>query len=75
MYFVNTIAHLVHETVFTFNGSANKNMGDAFLVVWKIPDQISEMSGIKRRRSLYHSDNPLVGEIAAMSLFSFIKIY
>ena len=38
MIFVNTIAKIVHNTVDSFNGSANKNVGDAFLVVWKLPD-------------------------------------
>ena len=36
MIFVNTIAKIVHNTVDSFNGSANKNVGDAFLLVWKI---------------------------------------
>lgn len=38
MIFVNTIAKIVHNTVDSFNGSANKNVGDAFLLVWKIPE-------------------------------------
>lgn len=33
MIFVNTIAQVVHNTVDSFNGSANKNVGDAFLLV------------------------------------------
>ena len=35
MVFVNEIAEIVHGTVDTFLGSANKNIGDAFLLVWK----------------------------------------
>ena len=38
MVFVNKIAEVVHKTVDKFGGSANKNIGDAFLLVWKIPN-------------------------------------
>ena len=35
MVFVNEVAEIVHRTVDQFAGSANKNVGDAFLLVWK----------------------------------------
>ncbi|CAD8076816.1 unnamed protein product [Paramecium sonneborni] len=35
MVFVNEIAEIVHSTVDCYGGSANKNIGDAFLLVWK----------------------------------------
>jgi class 3 adenylate cyclase len=35
MSFVNTIAQIVHSEVHLHNGAANKNIGDAFLLVWK----------------------------------------
>ena len=35
MVFVNEIAEIVHGMVNSFSGSANKNIGDAFLLVWK----------------------------------------
>jgi class 3 adenylate cyclase len=38
MVFVNTIGEVVHTIVDRFNGAANKNIGDAFLLVWKFPD-------------------------------------
>ena len=34
--FVNKIGSLVHESVYSYGGSANKNIGEAFLLVWKI---------------------------------------
>lgn len=47
MVFVNEIAEIVHSEVNSHHGSANKyqniiyisyrNIGDAFLLVWKIP--------------------------------------
>ena len=39
MLFVNTIAEIVHGLVDQYAGNANKNIGDAFLVVWKIPEK------------------------------------
>ncbi len=35
MVFVNTIGETVHSITDKYNGSANKNIGDAFLLVWK----------------------------------------
>ena len=35
MIFVNNIAEIVHTIVDRFQGSPNKNIGDAFLLVWK----------------------------------------
>lgn len=36
MTFVNRIASIVHTNVVKFGGSPNKNIGDAFLFVWKL---------------------------------------
>lgn len=35
---VNTIAEIVHFEVNRYGGSSNKNLGDAFLLVWKFPE-------------------------------------
>lgn len=35
MLFVNEIGEIVHGLVDQFSGAANKNIGDAFLLVWK----------------------------------------
>ena len=35
MLFVNEIGEIVHGTVDKYSGAANKNIGDAFLLVWK----------------------------------------
>lgn len=37
MEFVNSIAHIVHTSVAIHGGAPNKNIGDAFLLVWKFP--------------------------------------
>jgi class 3 adenylate cyclase len=42
MVFVNVIAEIVHFAVKRNGGSPNKNIGDAFLVVFKTPQDLSE---------------------------------
>jgi len=37
--FVNTIAEIVHESVHTWSGQCNKNLGNAFVIVWRIGDE------------------------------------
>jgi class 3 adenylate cyclase len=39
MLFVNVIGEIVHQTVHMYSGFANKNVGDAFLIVWKFDKQ------------------------------------
>jgi class 3 adenylate cyclase len=39
MLFVNRIAHILHGIVAQCSGSANKNIGDAFLLTWKIDER------------------------------------
>lgn len=36
MLFVNRIAHILHSIVVQCTGAANKNIGDAFLLTWKL---------------------------------------
>ena len=44
MGFVNTIARIVHREVSLHGGAPNKNVGDAFLLVWMFPDGVSDAS-------------------------------
>merc|ERR1711871_214570 len=37
--FVNTIAEIVHSSVHDWGGQSNKNLGNAFLVIWRIGDE------------------------------------
>lgn len=39
MLFVNEIGEIVHGMTDQFSGAANKNIGDAFLLVWKIAEE------------------------------------
>ena len=42
MVFVNTVGAITHGAVHQFAGAPNKNIGDAFLFVWKLPDYSSK---------------------------------
>jgi len=42
MLFVNRIAHILHSIVVQSGGAANKNIGDAFLLTWKIDSANTE---------------------------------
>ncbi len=39
MLFTNDIAYIVHNVADSFHGAANKNLGDAFLMVWKFKEE------------------------------------
>ena len=42
MLFVNRIAFILHDIVVQCSGAANKNIGDAFLLMWKLDDKMQE---------------------------------
>jgi len=44
MIFVNQIAEIVHSIVDMYGGNANKNIGDAFLLVWKVATVPSDLT-------------------------------
>mmetsp|Transcript_13971 Transcript_13971/g.15423 ORF Transcript_13971/g.15423 Transcript_13971/m.15423 type:complete len:362 (-) Transcript_13971:23-1108(-) len=71
MMFVNEIARIVHTSVDHFSGQCNKNIGDAFLFVWKFEekDVIAE-EGQELSLRNYNS----VYQIADMSLVAFISV-
>jgi len=71
MVFVNTIAKVVHSIVDRYAGSANKNIGDAFLLVWKIPDYNVRL---QRDGNYIIKKNRQVKNICDLSLISFLKI-
>ena len=53
MTFVNNVARIVHNEVTRWGGTCNKNLGNAFLMVWRIGDEdaLAEYRGIRRRGS------------------------
>jgi len=53
MTFVNSVARIVHEEVTRWGGLCNKNLGNAFLMVWRIgdEDELQAISGWRQRAS------------------------
>lgn len=41
--FVNTCGDIVHKIIDKYKGGANKNIGDAFLLVWKLESTLSDI--------------------------------
>ena len=74
MTYVNRVAEITHSMVDRYGGSANKNIGDAFLLVWRFhePDEIKLMDeiGEYNNEALCHENKV----IADVSVFSFLKI-
>jgi class 3 adenylate cyclase len=70
--FVNEVAYIVHKTVDYFSGSANKNIGDAFLLVWKFPESVLQVTEDGKGFTL--SKDNYVCQLADMSVISFLKI-
>jgi class 3 adenylate cyclase len=70
MIFVNEIAEIVHEITAEHCGSANKNIGDAFLLVWKFEDEFTDNTD----GALSLKNINAVNQICDMALISFIKI-
>ena len=74
MHYVNSVAEITHSMVDRYGGSANKNIGDAFLLVWKFadPDEIEKMDN---RGHYESSEVGLENQVLCdMSVFSFLKI-
>jgi class 3 adenylate cyclase len=74
MVFVNEIANIVHNSVDNFGGAANKNIGDAFLLVWKLEIPANfEDSNNNREIEIFKKDL-FNRQLAELSLISFIDI-
>eukprot|EP01083_Nonionella_stella_P147278 464383_1 len=65
MIYVNSIAHIVHSIVHKYSGAANKNIGNAFLCVWKLPQlEKYDENGIDLNKQ----------NLADQALLAFLKI-
>ena len=71
MGFVNQIADVVHFCVDKFGGSANKNIGEAFLLIWKF----KERDVIRDNNDVMLREKSRTAKVTAdLALFSFLKI-
>ena len=70
--FTNRIAAVVHSICHSYGGSANKNVGDAFLVTWLLDEDPSRFSG---RNSFGGAENYRANNSQAdKALLSVVKI-
>ena len=72
MLFVNNIGEICHSMVDRFAGAANKNIGDAFLLVWKMPDEKYTID--ETDNSVEFIDKNYISILADFALISFMKI-
>lgn len=63
MIFTNRIGKIVHGCVHAYEGAANKNIGDAFLLVWKISNR-TDIKLIQRHEPPLHLQDSTEAEIA-----------
>lgn len=72
MLFVNEIGEICHGIVDRYSGAANKNIGDAFLLVWKLDpdDQIHN----PENGEVTAKECSRVAQLADMSVVSFILL-
>ena len=59
MVFVNQIAEILHADVHLSGGAPNKNIGDAFLFVWKLQSNYSGIESLKSSRQTAIAENAL----------------
>eukprot|EP01036_Dinobryon_divergens_P029541 gene29541-38656_t len=55
--FVNTIAEIVHSRVHGWGGQCNKNLGNAFVIVWRIGDEKTLMEQTQGGRKLRNANS------------------
>ncbi|CAK87607.1 unnamed protein product (macronuclear) [Paramecium tetraurelia] len=70
MVFVNNIGDIVHTMVDRYMGAANKNIGDAFLLVWKTRP---ETYSFEEDNVIWH-DKQYISILSDCALISFMKI-
>ncbi|OMJ90780.1 hypothetical protein SteCoe_6759 [Stentor coeruleus] len=63
MLFINEIAYIIHMYAYIYQGAANKNVGDAFLLVWKVAENTDECLAI---------DLQISSDLAVLSLVKMI---
>ena len=73
MEFVNTIGKIVHMETHLHGGSANKNVGDAFLLVWKFPAEVT-LEDVERPERAPPGRRAAVAKVCEGALASFVAI-
>ena len=77
MPFVNCVAGIVHSIVNLHQGAANKNIGEAFLLVWKLPETAKALSEDDSEGDFDPMDTIDTAQtkvLADLSVISFVKV-
>lgn len=74
MPFVNNVSNLVHNSVVKFMGSANKNIGDCFLIVWNLPEECFAAEDGGQEEGQLLNSNIFLERYAESALASFVNI-
>lgn len=59
MSFINSVAKIVHEEVTRWGGLCNKNLGNAFLMVWRIGDEDELLTFSGKRQTCSHQNSSI----------------
>jgi class 3 adenylate cyclase len=74
--FVNEVAFIVHDTVDLYAGATNKNIGEAWLLVWKVPDsETYHGHDNKGPQKMIKESSKVVNNLADLALISMLKIW
>ena len=76
MIFVNHICDIVHSCVDKFNGYTNKNIGDCFLLAWKIKNSENKSPKPVSNKNIFNQNqNEELTELADCALLAFLNIF
>lgn len=76
MIFVNHICDIVHSCVDKFNGYTNKNIGDCFLLAWKIKNSENKPPRPNSSKNIFiQNQNEELTELADCALLAFLNIF
>lgn len=73
MIFVNEIAEIVHEVVNSHGGAPNKNIGEAFLLIWRFKEEDTERG--ENNSIALKIQNPNVVAITELAIVAFMKVH
>ena len=76
MIFVNHICDIVHSCVDKFNGYTNKNIGDCFLLAWKVKNSENKPPRPNSTKNIFiQNQNEELTELADCALLAFLNIF
>lgn len=61
----------MHSSVYRYGGSANKNIGEAFLLVWPLPDDSYKLNN--KTNEIIWKRKKYISIMSDFSVYSFIK--